>query len=100
MLETSIAPIYRTVEVNTGSIPRNQANYQEVPTIEGYVAISAVFVGTFTGGSRWIIGNPFVASDVNITLVRMLNNNDASSAGTGKLIVAYVSTAIEGISIP
>lgn len=59
-----------------------------------------MFVGTFTGGSRWIIGNPFVASDVNITLVRMFNNNDASSVGTGKLIVTYVSTASEGISIP
>lgn len=59
-----------------------------------------MFVGTFTNGSRWIIGNPFVASDVNITLVRMFNNNDASSVGTGNLIVAYVPIANGGIGIP
>ena len=96
----SITPIYRTVEIDTVSIPSNQANYQEVPTIEGYIAISAVFVGLFTNGSRWIIGNPFLATDVNITLVRMFNNNTSSSSATGNLVVAYVPTTNNGIDLP
>lgn len=45
----------------------------------------------FTGaGSRWIISNPFLATDSGIVLVRMYNNNSGVSSAVGKLVVMYI----------
>ena len=93
----SISQLYEIVSVSTGSVAKNTASYNRVPTIDGYIAISAVFLGTFTNGSRWIISNPFEAADDHTTLVRMFNNNDVASAGTGSLIVQYVRRSTVGI---
>jgi hypothetical protein len=93
----SISPIFRIVDAINESIPAGVSTYQEVPTIDGYTAISATFIGTYTNGSRWIISNPFLATDVGITLVRMFNNNGVSSTPHGKIVVQYIKNSVVGI---
>lgn len=92
----SIGFYFGVQSVDTGNIDSNVSSWQAIPYVEGYLPISACFVGYYNNGSRWIVSNPMEITDneSRITLVRMFNNNDTVSAAKGDLEIIYIKRSL------
>ena len=96
LFQHSIGFYFGVQSVDTGNIDSNVSSWQTIPYVEGYLPISACFVGYYNNGSRWIVSNPMEITDneSRITLVRMFNNNDTVSAAKGDLEIVYIKRSL------
>ena len=81
----------REVAVNTGSVSPSEIFSIAAPSVSGYTAVSAAFVGRITsGGWRWIVGGPVTETSDGSVNIRLQNGNTGSSALSGKVVVTYL----------
>ena len=79
--------------VNTGSLSPSEIFSIAAPSVSGYTAVSAAFVGRITsGGWRWIVGGPITETSDGSVNVRLVNGNMGASALSGKVVVTYLPT--------
>lgn len=83
----------KEVTVNTGSLSPSEIFSIAAPSVSGYTAVSAAFVGRITsGGWRWIVGGPITETSDGSVNVRLVNGNMGASALSGKVVVTYLPT--------
>lgn len=98
LLEYSIYQ-FEEFDIDSGSVSPGTWLTIDAPTKEGYIAISATFVGTITsGGWQWIINNPICFPEFKLAKIRVVNNNNANAAILGKIIVTYLKSKLNNDS--
>ena len=81
----------REVSVNTGTLEASEIASVAAPSVSGYTAVSAAFVGRITtGGWRWVVGGPITETSDGSVNVRLVNGNTGASALSGKVVVTYL----------
>ena len=81
------------MSVNTGTLEASEIASVAAPSVSGYTAVSAAFVGRVTsGGWRWVVGGPITETSDGSVNVRLQNCNTGASALSGKVVVTYLPT--------